>query len=102
MTENLLDNMLGLVEMAIASAHGKPPVWCAVECGRMRHASGRRESAFQLAYKFLGDRVTHKEQARSLSELLGKISAGKSRQKDEAVGVDRRSVLIHKQEAMLT
>ena len=99
MTENLLDNMLGLVEMAIASAHGKPPLWCAVECGRMRHTSGRRESEFMLVYKFLGEKESRSEEASSLSELLGKIARGGG-QKREAIAVGGRRVLVAKKLAV--
>lgn len=98
MTESILDNMLGLVEMAIASAYGRPPAWCSVATERMRYSSGRKTSEYVVIYHLLGEKDSRMVEADCFSELLGKIARSGQSSDGEAVG---RRVLVDKKDQSL-
>lgn len=95
MTESQLDNMLGLVEMAIAAAYQKPPLWCTCECKRSRFSAAQKTSYFLAIWDFLGHRGDpFLASAETLSGLLGEIKASAPKPVEpQAVG---RKVLIER------
>lgn len=73
MTEAQLDNMLGLCEMAIAAAYGKPALCCTCQTTCVRRQAGDKYFHWQVLWGFLGDDGVYSVCALSLSELLREI-----------------------------